>query len=186
MYLKPKVSENDHIKGDANAIIELVEYGDYQCPHCGRAYPKIKSMQQKFGANLRFVFRNFPLSEVHPQAKIAAVAAEAAAKQGKFWQMHDIIFENQQSLFASSLMKYAERIGLDLEQFEADLQNDVLFKRVEADLLSGIRSGVSHTPEFFVNGERYDGDVEEEHLSAYIQSKIELEMQSSKSHNSLN
>jgi protein-disulfide isomerase len=117
MALRTPVSEKDHIYGNANAPIELVEYGDYQCPHCGRAHPIVKSIQQKFGPNLKFVFRNFPLTKIHPQAKIASVATEAAARQGKFWEMHDIIFENQKRLHNGAIVEYASQLGLDLERF---------------------------------------------------------------------
>jgi len=174
MSLKPPVSARDHIQGNSDAAIELVEYGDYQCPYCGRAYPIIKLIQQRFGDNLKFVFRNFPLSEIHPQAKKAAVAAEAADKQNKFWQMHDIIFENQQQLHQSALMEYAKLIGLDVEQFKDDLTNDELVKRVEDDLESGLRSGVNGTPGFFINGKKYDDSWDEDSLEAYIKAKITL------------
>src|SRR5688572_25542695 len=114
MSLKPPVSNHDHIQGNVNAAIELVEYGDYQCPYCGQAYPIVKAIQEQFGDNLKFVFRNFPLAKIHPQATMAAIAAEAAAKQKRFWEMHDIIFENQRNLLTKSLVEYARRIGLDL------------------------------------------------------------------------
>jgi len=174
MSLKPPVSARDHIQGNSDAAIELVEYGDYQCPYCGRAYPIIKLIQQRFGDNLKFVFRNFPLSEIHPQAKKAAVAAEAADKQNKFWQMHDSIFENQQQLHQSALMEYAKLIGLDVEQFKDDLTNDELVKRVEDDLESGLRSSVNGTPGFFINGKKYDDSWDEDSLEAYIKAKITL------------
>src|SRR4051812_12891220 len=118
--LKPPVNSNDHIQGNSNAPIELVEYGDYQCPHCGSAYPIIKRIQRQLGNQLKFVFRNFPLAESHPDAMNAALAAEAAALQGKFWQMHDIIYENQQQLQEEDLINYASQIGLDEDQFAAD------------------------------------------------------------------
>jgi protein-disulfide isomerase len=172
MSLKPMVSDKDHIQGNQHAAIELVEYGDYQCPHCGQAYPIIKAIQQKFGSNLKFVFRNFPLSKVHPQAKIAAVAAEAANKQGRFWEMHDIIFENQKNLFARSLLEYARRIHLNIDLFEQDLKSDVLVKKVEDDFESGLRSGVSGTPGFFINGKKYNGGSDEDSLTDYIVAKI--------------
>ena len=110
--LKPPVNSKDHIQGNKNAPLELVEYGDYQCPHCGRAYPIIKAVQEAMGDNLKFVFRNFPLSEVHPDAFKAAVAAEAAALQHKFWEMHDIIYENQELLDWENLLSYAKRLDL--------------------------------------------------------------------------
>ena len=172
MTLKPPVSNKDHIQGNRHAAIALVEYGDYQCPHCGQAYPVIKAIQKKFRSNLKFVFRNFPLSEVHPQARIAAIAAEAANMQGRFWEMHDIIFENQRNLFASSLMEYARRIDLDLELFEAGLQSEALAEKVESDFESGLRSGVNGTPGFFINGQKYNGGSDEDSLSRYIEAKI--------------
>src|SRR5215467_3841244 len=115
MPLTPPVSEKDHIQGNPNAPIELLEYGDYQCPHCGRAYPIVKKLQETFGAKLKFIFRNFPLAKIHPEATIAAVATEAAARQEKFWEMHDILFENQQDLSREALVKYAARLGLNIE-----------------------------------------------------------------------
>jgi protein-disulfide isomerase len=174
MALKPPVSQNDHIQGNLHAEIELVEYGDYQCPHCGDAYPIVKSLQRQFGRNLKFIFRNFPLTEVHPQAKIAAVATEAAALQGKFWEMHDIIFENQRNLMRSSIMRYAAAVGLQLDQFESDLDNYKLVKKVEMDFESGLRSGVNGTPGFFVNGEKYNDSWDEGNFSNYLKRKIDF------------
>jgi protein-disulfide isomerase len=173
-HLKPPVSEKDHIHGNHNAPIELVEYGDYQCPHCGRAYPVIKRIQKRLGEKLKFVFRNFPLSEIHPDAFNAALAAEAAALQKKFWEMHDIIFENQQSLETESLLLYAKEIGLNMAQFTKDIQKDELVTKVENDLESGIRSGVNGTPSFFVNGKKYDGDWEEEEFISYLREFLKL------------
>ena len=167
--LKPAVNSSDHIQGNKNAPIELVEYGDYQCPHCGRAHPIIKSIQEKLGDNLKFVFRNFPLSEIHPNALNAAVAAEAASAQEKFWEMHDIIFENQLHLTDLDLIKYAAKIGLNIEQFETDFETPKFLERVEMDFESGVRSGVNGTPSFFVNGEKYNGDWEEEPFLSYLQ-----------------
>jgi protein-disulfide isomerase len=170
--LRPEVTSNDHIQGNANASVELVEYGDYQCPHCGRAYPIIKKIQKKMGDNLKFVFRNFPLSEVHPYAKMLAIAAEAAGAQGKFWEMHDIIFENQNNLNHIDLLEYAESLGLDVEQFEKDCNSRTYSDRVEEDFESGLRSGVNGTPGFFVNGEKYNGIWEDKELLTFLQSKV--------------
>ena len=160
-HLKPAVSSQDHVQGTDEAVIELVEYGDYQCPHCGIAYLVIKKIQKKFGTQIRFVFRNFPLTESHAFAMSAAVATEAAALQDKFWEMHDIIFENQKSLSDEGLLKMAGSIGLDTEQFKADIQKEDLQEKVEADFESGIRSGVNGTPSFFVNGTKFDGGAED-------------------------
>ena len=113
MKLQPRVNKADHLQGNLDAPIELVEYGDYQCPHCGRAYPIVKSIQRKMGNKLKFVFRNFPLAEMHPDATRAAVAAEIAASQGKFWEMHDRLFENQTALDDENLAQYAADLGLD-------------------------------------------------------------------------
>ena len=177
MSLRPPVSNKDHIQGNTHAAIELVEYGDYQCPYCGRAYPIIKTIQERFGKDLKFVFRNFPLSEIHPHAKLAAIASEAAAKQGKFWEMHDIIFENQTNLITSSLIEYAKLIGLNVEQFRKDLHDDELIQKVESDFESGLRSGVNGTPGFFINGEKYNGNWDEETFETYIQGKLSLPVQ---------
>ena len=170
--LKPPVNSSDHIQGNANAPVELVEYGDYQCSHCGRAYPIIKRIQQQMGNQLKFVFRNFPLAESHPDAMNAALAAEAAALQGKFWQMHDIIYENQQALQEEDLMNYAAQIGLDEDQFAADFGKEEVEQKVEDDFESGVRSGVNGTPSFFINGEKYNGNWDEETLLQHLSSMV--------------
>ena len=172
MSLKPPVSDKDHIQGEANAIIELVEYGDYQCPYCGMAYPVIKNIQKKFGKDLKFVFRNFPLSKIHPHAKLAAIAAEASDKQERFWEMHDIIFENQKNLSNSFLIAYANEVGLDIFQFKTDMNDETLIKKIESDFESGLRSGVNGTPSFFVNGEKYNEYWDENNLGNFISKKI--------------
>ena len=170
--LRPAVNSNDHIQGENTASLELVEYGDYQCPHCGRAYPIIKDLQQSFGDDLKFVFRNFPLSEIHPDAFTAAVAAEAAGLQDKYWEMHDIIFENQQALDLESLFLYAKAIGLDVKRFKNDIQKNELADKVEQDFESGIRSGVNGTPSFFINGRKYNSDWEEDVFDQYLKSQL--------------
>ena len=170
--LKPPVNTRDHIQGKNTAPLELVEYGDYQCPHCGRAYPIIKNLQRNLGPDLKFVFRNFPLSEIHPDAFNAAVAAEAAGLQQKFWDMHDIIFENQQDLNLESLFLYAKTIGLDLERFKNDIQKNMLTIKVEQDFESGVRSVVNGTSSFFINGKKYNGDWEEHVFSQYLKSQL--------------
>jgi len=171
-HLKPTVSDKDHIQGNQNAPIELVEYGDYQCPHCGRAYPILKNIQEKMGKNLKFVFRNFPLSEIHPNAFNAALAAEAAALQQKFWEMHDMLFENQEYLETENLLLYAKKIGLNMARFTGDIQKENLVDKVEADLESGVRSGVNGTPSFFVNGIKYEGSWEEKEFIGYLRNLL--------------
>jgi protein-disulfide isomerase len=171
-HLKPAVSSKDHIQGNKKASLELVEYGDYQCGHCGEAYPIIKAIQEELGNTIKFVFRNFPLTEPHPDAFNAAVAAEAAGVQNKFWEMHDIIFENQDRLDGEDLVLYAKKIGLDVLRFQDDMQKDTVTGKVEDDFESGVRSGVNGTPSFFINGEKYDGDWEENELLRYLKSRI--------------
>lgn len=173
MTLKPPVSDRDHRYGNLEAAVELLEYGDYQCPYCGRAYPVVKTIQQQMGDNLKFVFRNFPLTKIHPQAKMAAVATEAAGLQGKFWEMHDVVFENQRRLFKSALLDYARALDLHIERFDADLDNAALITKVEADFESGLRSGVNATPTFFVNGEKFTGDWSTDALVIFIETCLE-------------
>ena len=160
--LTPAVSEQDHATGSTDAPITLVEYGDYECPHCGIAYPIVKAAQRELGNRLRFVFRHFPLAESHPHARHAAQAAEAAATQGKFWEMHDLIFEHQDALEDEELIGYARSLGLDAERVAQELKAGTYAKRVRDDFRGGVRSGVNGTPTFFINGERYDGSWTDE------------------------
>ncbi|MEA2705275.1 MAG: hypothetical protein QOH22_63 [Gemmatimonadaceae bacterium] len=155
--LTPPVSERDHVAGPDDAPVTLVEYGDYECPHCGRAHPVIKTVQRELGGQLRFVFRNFPLAEAHPHALLAAQSAEAAGAQGKFWEMHDMIFEHQDALEPEDIVGYANALGLDIARFESELEGGTYVKKVRDDFRSGVKSGVNGTPTFFVNGIRYDG-----------------------------
>jgi protein-disulfide isomerase len=160
----PVNKERDHIQGPADAAVTLVEYGDYECPYCGAAHPIIKEVQARMGRRLRFVFRNFPITTSHPRAEQAAEAAEAAATQGKFWQMHDLLYENQRRLRDQDLRAYAEKLGLDIERFDKDLAAHVHAERIHEDFLSGVRSGVNGTPTFYINGARHDGSYELEPL----------------------
>ncbi|PZF74934.1 DsbA family protein [Taibaiella soli] len=172
MSLRPPVSADDHSSGKNDAPIELVEYGDYECPHCGRAYPILQKLQHKMGDDLRFIFRNFPLAEMHPHAIMAATAAEAAALQGKFWEMHDIIFEHQQELSGHALIDFAEQLKLDVNKFANDIRSQALADKVEEDFESGMRSGVNGTPTFFINGVKYEGSWEDEDLYEYLQAVL--------------
>jgi len=167
------VGPRDHARGPASAPVTLVEYGDYECPHCGRAYPIVKAVQRVFAERLRFVFRNFPLSEVHPHAVKAAEAAEAASEQGKFWAMHDMLFENQDALEFHDLIGYADPLGIDSRKIARALETHAMAARVREDFMSGVRSGVNGTPTFFVNGVRYDGPWDEESLVDVIGVAIE-------------
>jgi protein-disulfide isomerase len=155
--LTPPVSTHDHAAGSGDASVTLVEYGDYECPYCGMAYPIVKALQRELGRSLRFVFRNFPLGEVHPHARHAAQAAEAAGAQGKFWEMHDLLFEHQKALEDADLIGYARSLGLDAERVARELDEGTYAKRVRDDFRNGMRSGVNGTPTFFINGIRHDG-----------------------------
>jgi protein-disulfide isomerase len=152
----PVTEDRDHIQGSADAPVTLLEYGDYECPYCGAAYPIVKEVQARIGERLRFVFRNFPITTSHPHAERAAEAAEAAAAQGSFWRMHDVLYENQKRLSDEDLRTYAQQVGLDLDVFDRELAEHVHAARVQEDFMSGVRSGVNGTPTFYVNGARYD------------------------------
>ena len=171
--LTQPVSARDHAEGPADAPLVLVEYGDYQCPYCGAAYPVVKRLQKKLGKKLRFVFRNFPLTQAHPYALIAAEAAEAAELQGKFWEMHDLLFEQQTLLKPDIIPLWAKRIRLNVEQFGKDIEQDVVEKRIREDRQSGIRSGVNGTPTFYINGTRYDGPPDYASLLAALESELD-------------
>lgn len=155
--LRTPVNEKDNQQGNKNAPVTLVEYGDYQCPHCGKAYPVVKQLQEEFGDKLNFVFRNFALTKIHPYAFIAAVSAEAAAKQNAYWDMHDWLFENQNKITPHNILDFAGKISLDMDQFKQDQENETLKQKVESDFIGGMRSGVNATPGFFINGEKLEG-----------------------------
>jgi protein-disulfide isomerase len=164
----PVSEERDHIQGPPDAPVTLLEYGDYECPYCGAAYSIIKDVQARMGDRLRFVFRNFPITTSHAHAEQAAEAAEAAGAQGRFWEMHDLLYENQKRLGDDDLRAYAQRIGLDLERFDKELAEHVHAPRVREDFMSGVRSGVNGTPTFFINGARYDDAYDVETLLAAL------------------
>src|SRR5258706_14242727 len=159
------IENRDHIRGRTDAPVALLEYGDYECPHCGRAYVILKRIEQEMGDDLLFAFRNFPLSQIHPHAFHAAYAAEAAALQNKFWEMHSMIFEHQDTLDDPHLVMFAGRLGLDRNRFVHDMTSTAVQQHVQEDFMSGIRSGVNGTPTFFINGTRYDGSYEYKFLS---------------------
>jgi len=163
------VSERDHVQGPPDAPLTLVEYGDYECPYCGAAYPIVKEAQSRLGQRLRFVFRNFPIATSHPHAEQAAEAAEAAAAQGEFWPMHDLLYENQKRLRDEDLVSYARQLGLDLGRFEQELTAHVHAARVHEDFMSGVRSGVNGTPTFYVNGHRHDDSYDADTLIAALE-----------------
>ena len=165
----PVDEDRDHVQGPADAAVTLVEYGDYECPYCGAAFPIIKEVQSRMGERLRFVFRNFPIATSHPHAEQAAEAAEAAATQGSFWQMHDLLYENQRRLRDPDLRDYAERLALDVERFDKELADHVHAARVREDFMSGVRSGVNGTPTFYINGTRHDDSYDVETMVAALE-----------------
>jgi protein-disulfide isomerase len=162
------VSERDHIRGPANAPVTLVEYGDYQCPYCGLANPIVDAIRRELGDGLRFVFRNFPLTEVHPHAEHAAEIAEAAGAHNKFWEMHDLLYAHQDALDDRHLAEYAASLGVAASAIKSALAQHAYSERVREDFMSGVRSGVNGTPTFFINGVRHDGSYERETLLAAI------------------
>jgi protein-disulfide isomerase len=163
--LRPDVSERDHAIGAPDAPVTLVEYGDYQCPHCYRAHPIVVSIRKQLGDQLRFVFRNFPLAEMHPEAMHAAEAAESVSAQvgdKAYWAMHDLIYAHQQdsrdALDDHHLVRYAKSVGADPQQVQQDMNDETFTAQVRTEFLGGVRSGVNGTPTFFINGERFEGD----------------------------
>jgi protein-disulfide isomerase len=158
----------DHIQGPLDAPFKLVEYGDYQCPYCGEAHEVIKQIQAQLGDKLCFVYRNFPLEEIHPYAEHAAEAAEAADAQGRFWEMHDTLFENQNALEDEDLAEYAEELGLDAKRLMDEIRRGAHSVRIQKDLRSGEENGVNGTPAFFVNGAPFDGEPSAEELIAAL------------------
>jgi protein-disulfide isomerase len=167
--LTPPVSQSDHRSGPDDAPVTLVEYGDFECPSCGAAYPNVEEVRRKMGTGLRFVFRSFPLTQMHPHAMHAAEAAEAASAQGKFWQMHGMLFEHQDALEDADLIRYAKALHLDGKRFASELASGAHVARIRGDIRSGIRSGVNGTPTFFINGVRYDGSWEAPDLLASLE-----------------
>ena len=168
-HLAIPVSERDHSQGPANAAVTLVQYGDYECPYTRQSTTGVRAIQQQLGDKLRFVFRNFPLIQIHPHALHAAEAAEAADAQGKFWEMHDYIFHHQHTLEDTDLQRFAEAVGLDLARYAQDVAAHSHIARIEEDLESGEESGVGGTPTFYINGVRHDGSWEQEVLLSAIE-----------------
>jgi formate-nitrite transporter family protein len=162
------VTPRDHVRGPANAPLTLVEYGDIQCAHCALVHPIVAEIAGELSDTLQVVFRHFPLSQVHPQAQQAAEALEAAGCQGRFWEMLDLLYQDNTSLDKDSLARCAKKARVDMKQFARELDGQVYKDRVRADFLSGVRSGVSGTPTFFINGEQYTGAYEFDALVAAL------------------
>lgn len=171
--LTEAVTDNDHSQGPADAPITLVEYGDYQCPYCGQAHPIVKKIQEHFGDDLRFVFRNFPLSQMHEHALQSAEAAEIAGEYDKFWAMHDMLYENQDRLGRDALVAYAGELGIDKDEFADKLDNNEQLSHVKADFMSGVESGVNGTPSFFINGILYQQSWDYESLKQALTNRLD-------------
>lgn len=170
--LKVAVGKQDHIQGKIDAPVKLVEYGDFECPNCGEAYPIVKEIQKELGNKLCFIFRHFPLKELHDHAFSAACAAEAAGKQKKFWQMHDMLFEHQDSLHEEGLLEYGRALVLNTRQFIKDMRSAKIIKKVRDDFANGVRSGVNGTPTFYINGIRYDGSYDYDAMIKELEMRI--------------
>lgn len=167
-HLRALDAATDHIRGPADAVVTLVEYGDFECPSCSQAYPAVKMLLARFGDRLRFGFRHFPLREVHPHADAAAQAAEAAGAQGQFWPYYDLLFSHHRHLDAGHLRAHAQALGLDQARFDNELADSVYLQRVQEHIDSGVRAGVRGTPSFFVNGRYVDVSFGLQHLEQAI------------------
>jgi protein-disulfide isomerase len=174
-HLLPPVNERDHVRGPKGGALELVEYGDYQCEDTGEAHLVLRQLLEAHGDQIRFVFRNYPLRAIHEDAEHAAQAAEAAAAQGKFWEMHDILLENQGDLSDKAMERYARMIGLDLERFRSDLGQGIWAPRVQEDVRSAHESGVEQTPTFFLNGRSREESYSMEELVRTIEHAVQVQ-----------
>jgi protein-disulfide isomerase len=162
------IQPEDHVEGSPNAHYTLVEYGDYECPACGRLFMTIRQLHKQFGDDVRLVFRHYPLSGKHPHAQQAAEAVEAASAQGRFWEMHDLLFEHQGALKPKDLARYAEQLGLDGKRFHDDLKHRTYEDRVREDFRRGVANGVYGTPGLFINGIRYNGGLDVESIQQLL------------------
>lgn len=159
---------SDHVRGDERAPVTLVEYAEFECVHCGRAYHTIRQLLRDAPEEVRFVFRHFPRDEVHPFSERSALAAEAAGAQGRFWEMHDFLFESQHQLEYDDLIRHARELGLDVDRFQRDMAGGGFLSKVHADVEAGTSSGVTSTPSFFINGEKYEGAYDTPSLLAAV------------------
>jgi protein-disulfide isomerase len=171
-FTTPVVTQDDHVLGPADAPVTVLEYGDYECPFCRGAFRDVHRMLDEYPGRIRFVFRNFPIKQVHPHAEQAAEAAEAAAAQDQFWPMYELLLQPYARLDTDALVDYAERIGLDIPRFRADITDQRYARRINDDVQEGLRNGVNQTPKFYVNGRRVDGKVPLEHLEELVRAAI--------------
>ena len=171
--LGPAVDKDDHVRGSDHADVTLMVYGDYECPYTRKAYRIVQRLERRLGERLRFVFRHFPLVEIHPHAQPAAEAAEAASDQGHFWEMHDLLFRRQRALEHEDLRRYASELGLDAVRFGREVADRVHAPRINRDVVSGVGIGVRGTPTLFIDGRRYDGSYESEVLGPALERAAE-------------
>ncbi len=171
-FTAPQLTPDDHIRGPADAPVTILEYGDYECPYCRGAFRDVHRLIDQHPTLIRFVFRNFPIAQLHPHAEEAAEAAEAAAAQGKFWEMYELLLQPYSHLDIDSLVTYAEVLGLNIPRFRRELTDHSYAARIERDVQEGIRNGVNQTPKFYVDGERVDGKVPLENLADLVQRAV--------------
>lgn len=171
-FTTPQVTADDHVQGLADAPVTVIEYGDYECPYCRGAFRDVQEMLASYRGQIRFVFRNFPIPQLHPHATQAAEAAEAADAQGKFWPMYELLLQPHAHLDTDSLMSYAGELGLDVPSFAEDVAGERYAARIENDIQEGLRNGVNATPKFYVNGQRVDGKVPLEHLEELVRQAV--------------
>jgi protein-disulfide isomerase len=171
-FTVPEITADDHVLGPADAPVTVLEYGDYECPYCRGAARDVRRMLDLYPGSIRFVFRNFPIQQLHPHAEQAAEAAEAAAAQGKFWEMYELLLEPSSSLDLDSLLSYARDLGLDTNRFRQDVTGRAYAAKIEGDVREGLRNGVNATPKFYVDGERIDGKFPLEGLEDAIRAAV--------------
>jgi len=171
-FTRPQVTPADHIRGPVDAPVTVLEYGDYECPYCRGAFRDVHRMLDRYPTQVRFIFRNFPITQVHPHAEQAAEAAEAAAAQGKFWDMYQLLLRPSSRLDFDSLLSYARDLGLDVDRFGQEVTGGAYAAKIEHDVREGVRNGVNATPKFYVNGERIDGKVPLEGLVDAVQAAL--------------
>ena len=171
-FAEPEIAADDHVLGPGDAPVTVVEYGDYECPFCRGAARDVRRMLDLYPGSIQFVFRNFPITQLHPHAEQAAEAAEAAAAQGKFWEMYELLLRDGARLDMDSLLGYTERLGLDVSRLQNEVLGNVYASRIERDVREGIQSGVNATPKFYVNGTRIDGKVPLDGLFAAVEQAV--------------
>ena len=172
MFTSPMITADDHVLGPASAAVSVIEYGDYECPFCRGAARDVHRLLDRYPGMIRFAFRNFPIPQLHPHAEQAAEAAEAAAAQGKFWDMYELLLRTSSRLDLDSLVGYAERIGLDAGRLISEVTGNVYAARIERDIQEGVRNGVNATPKFYVDGTRIDGHLPLEGLVTAVEAAV--------------